>query len=188
MKKLSVVVVSWNTKKLLSECIASLNRELEGLSAESEVLVIDNNSADGSPEMIRDTFPGVYLIANPDNKGFHHVRVELRNLRYTCEAIAEVLDLSHTQNVQSSLEMLKSLQTTMGEIHDIHKLRTELVAWISSLPARKRTMGMAVASELQKEFDIRMVEFKGHSLASEELLPSLQRQAIPVEVAPSSSN
>jgi CHAD domain-containing protein len=96
--------------------------------------------------------------------------------------------VSRTHNVQSSLKKLKSLQTTMGKIHDIHKLRKELVAWVSSLPAKRRALGMAVASELQKEVDSRMVEFKDHSLVSGELLPSLQVQTNHSEVAANSSN
>ena len=110
---------------------------------------------------------------SPDSKGFHHMRVELRGLRYTSETISEVLGFSRTRNIQTVLKMLKTLQTTMGEIHDIHKLRTELVAWISSHPARKRAMEMTVASALQKRLDDRMVEFEDHRLASEELLPKL---------------
>jgi CHAD domain-containing protein len=111
---------------------------------------------------------------SPDNKLFHRMRVELRDLRYAAKAVAEILDLSGTREVRTSNQVLKSLQTTMGEIHDIHKLRTKLVAWISRRPSKKRALEMSVASELQKAADIRMVEFKDHSLASGELLPILQ--------------
>lgn len=109
----------------------------------------------------------------PDNKRFHLMRIELRELRYASEAVADVLGLSRTHKVQASIKALKSLQTTMGDVHDIHKLRTKLVAWIGSRPAQKRDSEMSVASELQKELDNRMVEFKDHSMASEALLPFL---------------
>jgi CHAD domain-containing protein len=111
---------------------------------------------------------------SPDNKRFHRMRIELRDLRYAAEVVAEVLHLTRSHKVYISIQRLKSLQTTMGDIHDLHKLRTELVAWISSRPLKKHALEMSVASELQKVFDIRMVEFKDHSLASEELLPVLQ--------------
>jgi CHAD domain-containing protein len=111
---------------------------------------------------------------SPDSKGFHHMRVELRDLRYASEAVAEILGLSRTRSIQAVLKMLKSLQTTMGEIHDIHKLRMELVAWISHHPAKKRPLEMTVASALQKKLENRMVEFQDHCLASEDLLPHLQ--------------
>jgi len=111
---------------------------------------------------------------SPDSKGFHHMRVELRDLRYASETISEILGLSRTRSIQAVLKMLKSLQTTMGEVHDLHKLRTELVAFISGHPARKRAMEMTVASALQKRLESRMVEFQDHCLASGDLLPNIQ--------------
>jgi CHAD domain-containing protein len=111
---------------------------------------------------------------SPDSKRFHRMRVELRELRYAGETIAEVLGLSHTRDIQSTLQTLKSLQTNMGNIHDLHKLRTELVAWISSRPEKKRSREMTTASEMQKEVERRLVEFKDHTLVSEDLLPRLQ--------------
>jgi hypothetical protein len=79
----------------------------------------------------------------------------------------------------------------MGEIHDIHKLRTELVAWISRHPAKKRPLEMTVASALQKKLENRMVEFEDHCLASEDLLPHLQtprRETIRATEVPNSSH
>lgn len=128
---------------------------------------------------------------SPDSKGFHHMRVELRDLRYASETISEILGLSRTRGIQAVLKMLKSLQTTMGEIHDIHKLRTELVAWISRHPAKKRPLEMTVASALQKQLENRMVEFEDHCLASEDLLPRLQasrRDPIRATAVENSSN
>jgi GT2 family glycosyltransferase len=66
--KLSVFVVSWNTKQLLQRCLTSLLAELQGLDA--EVILVDNASADGSAEMAAREFPQVKLIANSDNLGF----------------------------------------------------------------------------------------------------------------------
>jgi CHAD domain-containing protein len=110
---------------------------------------------------------------NPDNKRFHRMRVELRELRYASEDIGEVLGLSRTHNIQTVLQIMRSLQTSMGNIHDIHKLRTELVAWSSSRSGKKRALRMTAASELQKELKNRTVEFKDHSLASKVSLPTL---------------
>ncbi len=70
MIKLSVVVVSWNTKDLLHKCLNSLYIELGTQNISSEVFVVDNNSADGSAGMVAAEFPQVRLIANLDNKGF----------------------------------------------------------------------------------------------------------------------
>lgn len=66
--KLSVVIVSWNTKELLLECLRSLSAELE--STESEVFVVDNNSSDGSAELVSEQFTRIKLIANDRNRGF----------------------------------------------------------------------------------------------------------------------
>lgn len=68
---LSVVTVSWNTCELLRECLESLRQELETLpQVKSEVFLIDNDSHDGSPEMVAAEHPWVHLIVNKENLGF----------------------------------------------------------------------------------------------------------------------
>jgi len=67
MIDLSIVVVNWNVRNLLRRCLASiLAAGWPGL----EVIVVDNASHDGSPDMVRVEFPTVTLIANPRNRGF----------------------------------------------------------------------------------------------------------------------
>jgi GT2 family glycosyltransferase len=63
----TVVVVSYNTREVLAECLAALGRSV-GVSL--EVFVVDNGSRDGSPEMVASTYPAVTLIRNADNRGF----------------------------------------------------------------------------------------------------------------------
>jgi GT2 family glycosyltransferase len=65
---LSIVIVSWNTKKHLEECLTSLHTIDGNLSA--EIIVVDNASTDGSPEMVRTQFPDVILIETGANLGF----------------------------------------------------------------------------------------------------------------------
>ncbi|NUB46451.1 glycosyltransferase family 2 protein [Fertoebacter nigrum] len=65
---LSIVIVSWNTRDLLRDCLTSVFRGLGPLAA--EVWVVDNGSTDGSPAMLAADFPQVRLIANADNRGF----------------------------------------------------------------------------------------------------------------------
>lgn len=67
---LSVVIVSFNTKKLLDDCLASVHRSLKGSGVEAEVIVVDNQSRDGSKEMVRKKYPQSKLIANRQNVGF----------------------------------------------------------------------------------------------------------------------
>lgn len=66
--KLSVVIVNYNVKFFLEQCLHSVNEAIKGL--EAEVFVVDNNSVDGSVEMVAEKFPTVKLIANNDNPGF----------------------------------------------------------------------------------------------------------------------
>ncbi len=61
-----VVVVSWNVRDLLAGCL----RSLEQSSVPLRVVVVDNASADGSSDMLRDEFSQVRLIANEANVGF----------------------------------------------------------------------------------------------------------------------
>lgn len=66
--KLSVIIVNYNVKYFIEVCLHSVLRAMEGIQA--EIIVVDNNSTDGSCEMIKWKFPSVKLIANNDNKGF----------------------------------------------------------------------------------------------------------------------
>ncbi len=66
--ELSIVIVNYNVKYFLQQCLASVYAALEGINA--EVWVVDNNSVDGSVAMVREQFPQVRLIANNDNPGF----------------------------------------------------------------------------------------------------------------------
>ena len=62
---LSVIVASYNTRKLLQACLKSIYATTCGI--EFEVIVVDDCSSDGSPEMVRALFPEVRLIVNPRN-------------------------------------------------------------------------------------------------------------------------
>ncbi|RLT93662.1 glycosyltransferase family 2 protein [Ketobacter sp.] len=68
MTTLSIVIVSWNTKDILDDCLESVYRETDGI--EFEVIVVDNDSQDGSAEMVKEKYPGVILIVNEKNVGF----------------------------------------------------------------------------------------------------------------------
>jgi N-acetylglucosaminyl-diphospho-decaprenol L-rhamnosyltransferase len=64
----AVIVVSWNTRELLADCLASIADT--GGGATIEMIVVDNDSTDGSQAMVRERFPSVRLIANDRNRGF----------------------------------------------------------------------------------------------------------------------
>jgi len=66
--RLSVIIVNRNTCDVLRACLRSLEPPLA--SGDVEVIVVDNGSADGSPQMVAAEFPAVTLIALPENRGF----------------------------------------------------------------------------------------------------------------------
>lgn len=66
--ELSVIIVSYNTRDMLRDCLQSVIDTTEAI--EIEISVVDNDSADGSAEMVADEFPEVQLIANNTNVGF----------------------------------------------------------------------------------------------------------------------
>ncbi|MFA6197654.1 MAG: glycosyltransferase family 2 protein [Patescibacteria group bacterium] len=67
-KDLSIVIVSWNVCDLLKQALASIYQETNFISF--EVIVVDNNSHDGSADMVMNEFPQVVLIRNKYNAGF----------------------------------------------------------------------------------------------------------------------
>ncbi len=65
---LSIVILSWNTKELVRECLTALRGASDGLR--TEIVVIDNASEDGSPDLIAAEFPEVVLVRNAENRGY----------------------------------------------------------------------------------------------------------------------
>ena len=67
--RLSIVIVNYNVRHFLDQCLYALyNSERDEIDL--DVWVVDNDSDDGSVEMVRDKYPQVHLIANNDNVGF----------------------------------------------------------------------------------------------------------------------
>lgn len=66
--KLTVVIVNYNVKFYLEQCLLSLRRALSGISA--EVYVVDNHSKDNSVEYLSERFPEIHIIGSPHNLGF----------------------------------------------------------------------------------------------------------------------
>lgn len=66
----SAIVVNFRRPELLAACLGSLEEALGQVAEETELVVVDNGSGDGSVEVVRERFPGAVLIALPENLGF----------------------------------------------------------------------------------------------------------------------
>ena len=65
---LSIIIVNWNTRQLLLDCLGSVYNTVS--RADYEIVVVDNGSTDNSVEAVRRNFPEVKVIANVVNRGF----------------------------------------------------------------------------------------------------------------------
>ena len=65
---LSVIIVSYNVKYFLEQCLCSVKEAFQSL--ETEVFVIDNNSSDGTVDYLQQEFPFITFISNQENLGF----------------------------------------------------------------------------------------------------------------------
>jgi hypothetical protein len=102
---LSIVIVSFNTRQLLKECLGSVYASLAESVLTGEVIVIDNASHDGSAAMVREHFPQVRLIANEDNRGFAAANNQaLRAMGYGTGDKRR----SSSSNLQSQISNLKN--------------------------------------------------------------------------------
>lgn len=68
MIDISIIIVSWNAKGYLDDCLRSIIQETIGHNA--EIIVVDNASSDGSPDMVQKKYPNVTLICSESNLGF----------------------------------------------------------------------------------------------------------------------
>ncbi len=80
---ISIIIVNWNTREILRDCLNSVHEQTEGISF--EVVVVDNASVDGSAGMVQEKFPQVILIENTENRGFaaaNNQAIEVAKGRY----------------------------------------------------------------------------------------------------------
>ena len=63
-----MIIINWNTRDLLVQCIDAVQKHTRDINV--QVIVVDNHSQDGSPEMVEQNFPDVFLIKNTQNRGY----------------------------------------------------------------------------------------------------------------------
>lgn len=83
--QLSVIILNYNVRYFLEQCVLSVQKALEGI--DGEIIVIDNNSSDDSCTMMKQQFLGIKLISNSENLGFpkgNNIGVEQAKGEYIC--------------------------------------------------------------------------------------------------------
>ena len=92
---LSIVVASYNTSDLLYKCLESVYRYTQGVSF--EVICVDDNSPDGSADMVAECFPQVTLVRNEQRMRYarnHNVGTRIAEGRYVCHLDSDTLLIS----------------------------------------------------------------------------------------------
>jgi len=101
MTDVSIVIISWKMKDLLRDCLASIYKHTNNIVF--EVLLVDNNSQDGTHEMVAKKFPEVRIIRNSVNKGVAPARKQ--GMKLTTGKYILILD-ADTELIENSLKCL----------------------------------------------------------------------------------
>lgn len=105
--ELSFIIVSWNARKFLLDCLASIEETRGELTV--EIIVVDNGSTDGSGAAVKEHFPQVNLIETGENLGFakaNNIGLRAAAGRYYCLVNSDVVLLPGCQ--QQLLETMDS--------------------------------------------------------------------------------
>jgi hypothetical protein len=105
---ISIIILSWNDRHHLQECLESLRQR--GNSLLTEIIVVDNASTDGSPEMVQDRFAEVKLIRNVENLGFpkgNNLGIRASRGKFVCL-------------LNSDIKVLKGCINVLAEYMELH--------------------------------------------------------------------
>lgn len=83
--QLSVIILNYNVRHFLEQCVLSVQKATQNFTA--EIIVVDNNSPDDSCQMMKERFPDVILIENKENSGFpkgNNSGVKIARGEYIC--------------------------------------------------------------------------------------------------------
>lgn len=89
---ISVVIVTWNARQIVSQCLEALTAHQSRYSF--EIILVDNASTDGTPDMVEQRFPQVTLIRNSENLGFakaNNIGIRRATGRYVCLMNSDII-------------------------------------------------------------------------------------------------
>ena len=89
---IATIMINWNAKAHLANCLDSLSKTGDGYSR--EIVVVDNGSTDGSCELVKERFPDVTLIQNDTNLGFaraNNIAIRASDSRYVCLVNSDII-------------------------------------------------------------------------------------------------
>lgn len=127
MPKLSIIIVTYNSEKLIGPCLESIFKTTAGL--DFEIIIVDNNSQDGTINLIKAKFPQILLIENKENIGFARainqgVKIAQGEFVLLLNPDMRVLNKA----IQKSLEFLeKNFSTSSGDYKKIGILGGQLL-------------------------------------------------------------
>ncbi|HET6455973.1 MAG TPA: glycosyltransferase family 2 protein [Armatimonadota bacterium] len=177
MIDLSIAIPSWNTSDLLDQCLTSIKASTAGLNY--EIIVVDNASTDGSPEMVEEKHPDVMLIRNRVNLGFAsacNAAFKRSTGRYFCllnsdtivlkDSLAHFFEFmeSHPDAGAAGCKLLNGDGTLQRSCSCFPSVMTELfdALYLSKLFPRNRVFGCYSMSYWDFD-DVREVDFVGGS-------------------------
>ncbi|MEI7490863.1 MAG: glycosyltransferase [Bacteroidota bacterium] len=137
--KLSIIIVNYNVRYFLEQCLHSVQNACKSLDA--EVFVVDNSSVDGSVKMVREKFPDVILIENKDNLGFSSANNQAMRI-----ANGEYILLLNPDTLVED-DTLRKVVTFMDEHPDAGGLGVKMIDGKGKfLPESKRALPTPVVS------------------------------------------
>ena len=112
MKDLTICIATWNAADLLYDCLHSIYTNVDHISY--SIIVADNGSKDGTPELMGKDFPGVDYIRNPHNRGVAKARNQcLRKADSKYALVLDVDTLIHPDSLEGMLAFMDK-HTSVG--------------------------------------------------------------------------
>ncbi|MCX6223228.1 MAG: glycosyltransferase [Bacteroidia bacterium] len=174
--RISVIIVSYNVKFFLEQCLKSVYRAGRGIPM--EVFVVDNHSADGSCVMVRNQFPDVKIIENTVNTGFSRA-----NNQAMCTAAGEFQLILNPDTVVEESTFIKILEF-MDNHAEAGALGVRMIDGKGSfLPESKRALPTPMVS-FYKVFGLTALFPRSHRFGQYHLGYLPQDEVNPVDILP----